>query len=88
MRVWDRIRKAAGCPDLLLHSLRRTAARSKRAAGIDTSVIMELQGWKTESMFRRYGIVAIDDKIAALEKLEAYEQRQPLQNHYNPSENS
>jgi hypothetical protein len=34
---------------------------------------MELMGWKTESMFRRYGIVATEDKLAALNKQEAYE---------------
>jgi hypothetical protein len=38
-------------------------------------------------MFRRYGIAALDDKVAAFEKLEAYEQRQSLQNRYNPQEN-
>jgi integrase len=87
MRVWDRVRKAAGCPDLLLHSLRRTSARSKRSAGVDASVIMAVQGWKTDSVFRRYAIVAIDDKREAFAKLEEYEKRQPLQNSYNPSEN-
>jgi hypothetical protein len=31
---------------------------------------------KTEQMFRRYGIVGIEDKISALAKQEAYEQAQ------------
>jgi integrase len=72
-KAWARGTKAAGCPDLLFHDLRRTSARSKRAAGVDTSVTMALMGWRSEAMFRRYGIVATEDKMAALEKQEAYE---------------
>ena len=51
-----------------------------RAAGIDTSIITQLQGWKTNSMFRRYGIVAAEDKLDAMQKQEAYEkQLQPAE---------
>jgi integrase len=71
--AWPVITAKAGCPGLLFHDLRRTSARSKRAAGVDTSVTMDMMGWKTESMFRRYGIVATEDKVAALAKQEAYE---------------
>jgi integrase len=71
--AWPKITAEAGCPGLLFHDLRRTSARSKRAAGVDVSVTKELMGWKTDSMFQRYGIVGMDDKIAALEKQEAYE---------------
>lgn len=60
----------AGCPDVHLHDFRRTSARTKRWAGVDTSVIMSIQGWKTEAMFRRYAIVAREDKLAALKKVE------------------
>jgi integrase len=55
------------------HDIRRTSARTKRAAGVDTSVTMAMMGWKSEAMFRRYGIVDIQDKMAALEKQAAYE---------------
>jgi hypothetical protein len=72
-QAWPELTAAAGCPDLLFHDMRRTSARSKRAAGVDTSVTMEIQGWKTDEMFRRYGIVEMDDKRAALAKQEAYE---------------
>jgi hypothetical protein len=48
---------------------------------------MELQGWKTEAMFRRYGIVALSDKADALQKLESYE-RQQVQNRDNRQENT
>jgi len=74
--TWHKVTKAAGCSELLFHDLRRTSARTKRAAGVDTSVTMEMMGWKTEQMFRRYGIVGIEDKISALAKQEAYEKAQ------------
>ena len=70
---WNRVRAAAGCPEMLLHDLRRTSAKTKRAAGVDTSVIMELQGWKTDEVFRRYAIVGIADKVAAFDKQAQYE---------------
>ena len=68
--VWNQLVKRAGCPHIHFHDFRRTSARSKRWAGVDTSVIMEIQGWKTEAMFRRYAIVAREDKLAALKKVE------------------
>jgi integrase len=73
---WKKIVQAAGLPDLLFHDLRRSSARTKRAAGIDVSVIMEMQGWTSDAMFRRYGIVANDDKEHALAAQEDFEKRQ------------
>jgi len=55
------------------HSFRRTAARDKRAAGVDTSVIMEGQGWKTDALFRRYAIVDRADKLDSQRKLERFQ---------------
>lgn len=69
-RYWRKLVERAGCPELHFHDFRRTSARTKRWAGVDTSVIMEIQGWKTESMFRRYAIVAREDKLEALKKVE------------------
>jgi hypothetical protein len=40
------------------------------------SVIMKLHGWRTEAMFRRYGIVDNADKLMALEQEETYVQEQ------------
>lgn len=57
----------------LFHSFRRTAARDKRAAGVDTSVIMEVQGWESDAMFRRYAITTRQDKLESLQKLEQFE---------------
>lgn len=61
-QVW----RAAGAGKFCFHDFRRTSARMKRSAGVPTSVIMELQGWKSEAMFRRYCITDRKDKLEAL----------------------
>ncbi len=75
---WKAICKLAGVPSgkkvdggIVPHDMRRSSARAKRAAGVDTSITMELMGWRTEKMFRRYGIVDRADKLEALERQEA-----------------
>ena len=55
---------------LIVHDLRRSAAKAMRAAGVPESVIMAAGGWKTPAMFRRYAIVSSADQRAAVEKLE------------------
>lgn len=57
-RTWKNLTARAGLPGLLVHDLRRSAAKALRKAGVPESVIMATGGWKTASMFRRYGIVA------------------------------
>jgi integrase len=66
-RICDRAGAKAGRDGIVLHDARRSSARNKRAAGVSTSVIMDLQGWRSESMFRRYGIVDNSDRLSALE---------------------
>jgi hypothetical protein len=71
--AWKRICKAAGVKTgklegFVLHDIRRTSARSKRASGVSESVIMDIHGWKTSEMFRRYGIVNQADRVQALLK--------------------
>jgi integrase len=68
---WKRIRKAAGVKKF--HSWRRTAARDKRAAGVDSSVIMREQGWKTDAIFRRYAIVDRRDMAESQRALEKFQ---------------
>jgi integrase len=51
-----------------IHDFRRSAARELRRAGVAESTIMDMGGWKTASMFRRYAITDPRDIKAAVEK--------------------
>lgn len=70
---WRKIRHQAGADHSVFHDYRRTSAKAKRAAGAPTSVIMELQGWKTEAMLRRCATVGRKDKLAALKAQEQWQ---------------
>jgi integrase len=70
-RGWQRMTQAAGLPGLLVHDLRRSAAKAARAAGVPESVVMQMGGWKTAAMFRRYAIVSTADGLQAVQLLEA-----------------
>jgi len=53
---------------MLLHDLRRTAARAFRRAGVSEGEIMRLCGWKTRAMFDRYNIIDEQDLARAVAK--------------------
>ncbi len=53
------------------HDFRRTAVRNLERAGVSRSVAMQLTGHKTESVYRRYAIVAEQDLRDGVEKLAA-----------------
>jgi integrase len=69
-KAWRNLCAAAGVPGLLVHDMRRTAARNFRRAGVAEGVIMRVGGWKTPSVFERYNIVDQRDIREALHKLE------------------
>lgn len=69
-KAWRNLCAAAGVPGLLVHDMRRSAARDLRRAGVDESVIMKIGGWKTPSVFKRYNIVDQRDIREGLEKRE------------------
>lgn len=61
-KAWDSACKAAGCPGMEFHDLRRSAARSLEMAGWPRSMVMAWMGHETESMFYRYRIVSAADR--------------------------
>jgi integrase len=70
--AWTTACTAIGRESLLLHDLRRSAARNLRRAGVDESTIMRIGGWKTASMFKRYAITDDTDVRDGFAKLDAY----------------
>jgi len=72
-KLWAKACAFAGCPDLLFHDLRRTAARNLRRAGVAEGLIMRIGGWKTRSVFERYNIITQTDIKDAIVKLQESE---------------
>jgi integrase len=70
-RSWKKACEKAGLPGLLFHDLRRSAVRNLERATVPRSVAMKLTGHKTESIYRRYAIVAETDLRDAGIKLAA-----------------
>jgi integrase len=67
---WQKAAGKAGRPELLLHDLRRSGIRNMRRLGIPRSVAKKISGHLSDSVFQRYDIVDIEDRTAALEKVE------------------
>ena len=80
----------ADCRDYEYYVGAAAAARAGNLAhrapdrGVAESVVMQIGGWKTAAMFRRYAIVSNKDKVIAMEKLEA----QRVQNSHSFSHSS
>jgi integrase len=68
-RTWQRVCRDAGCPGMLPHDLRRTAARNMVSLGIPERVVMAVMGHKTAAMLYRYCIVSPGDLQAVARKL-------------------
>ena len=71
-RSWRHAAAAADCAGIILHDLRRTAARNLVRAGASERVAIVFLGHRTRSTFDRYNIVSDDDVLAAQDKLGDY----------------
>ena len=67
---WKKLCEKAGLDGLHIHDFRRSAARELRKAGVPESTIMDIGGWKTREMFKRYAITDSKDIAAAIAKRE------------------
>ena len=70
-KSWAAACKKAEFGKVNFHDLRRSMAIHYERSGVSESVIMELGGWKTRSVFRRYRIVNEDDLGRALEQAQS-----------------
>lgn len=69
-RSWRTATKKAGCPGLLFHDMRRSAARNMRLAGVPRETAKRILGHRTDSMFDRYQIIGKDELRAAMTRTE------------------
>ena len=70
--AWRKAVKKAGIADRIPHDFRRTAVRNLERASVPRSVAMRLVGHKTESIYRRYAIVARQDLVDGIKRLADY----------------
>jgi integrase len=66
-RIWDRLRKAAGIPDVRIHDLRHSYASVGAAAGLGLPIIGALLGHTQASTTERYAHLSNDPLKAATE---------------------
>ena len=71
-KSWQTATEKVGLVGRIPHDFRRTAVRNLERAGVPRSVAMKLVGHKTESIYRRYAIVARQDLVDGLKRLADY----------------
>jgi len=75
-KAWAAACAKANVPGRIFHDLRRSFARDAVRSGVPQSVVMEVGGWRTTSVFMRYDISSERDKRAALARTEAHRDEQ------------
>ena len=68
--AWTTACDTAGLTGRLAHDMRRSAVRNMERLSVPRKVAMQMVGHKTESIYRRYHIVAESDIRAAGNRLE------------------
>ncbi|WMI32978.1 tyrosine integrase [Arthrobacter phage PeggyLeg03] len=63
--AWKAFLKAAGVPPVRVHDARHTAATLLLLMGVDGRVVMDMMGWSTASMLKRYQHVLDEMKVKA-----------------------
>jgi integrase len=63
VRLWAKIRKEAGCPDLRARDLRRTFATVGMSAGLKMDQISEILGHRSTQTTKIYAKLNIDSQI-------------------------
>jgi integrase len=72
LRVWKEILVAADVRDVRLHDARHTAATILLFQGVDKRVVMDLMGWSSDAMLRRYQHVVDEMRVEAVRKSASY----------------
>jgi integrase len=78
-KAWSSTCERAGCPALMFHDLRRTAARNLRRLGVSETVIMKVGGWLTREIFTRYDIIDESDLEDAAQRLDGKRERERVE---------
>jgi integrase len=71
--AWENACREAGCPNALIHDMRRSAVRNFERVSIPRTVAMSWIGHKTESIYRRYAIVDEAMHREAAARLDAWQ---------------
>jgi len=72
LREWKDVLAAAGVRESRLHDARHTAATFLLVQGVDARVVMELMGWSSIAMLKRYQHVIDQLRNEAAEKVGTY----------------
>lgn len=71
-KVWQTACDANGLHGRIVHDLRRSGVRHLIHAGVDPHTVMAFSGHRTDSMLKRYHIIALDDLRRAAERGSTY----------------
>ncbi|GAB2768290.1 tyrosine-type recombinase/integrase [Sinomonas soli] len=68
---WKKFLAANGVPEVRVHDARHTAATTLLVMGVDPRVVMDIMGWSTSSMLKRYQHVVDELKAEAAKRIGA-----------------